>query len=206
MNKSTYCTLYLVRHGETDWNVQEIVQGHTDIALNIVGQEQAKLLANELKNIPFSAVYTSDLQRAYKTAEIIILEKKLSIEATNVLRERQFGHFEGKPRKTLQILDKLVEKLSDQERFSSKSFPDVESDEEMIARVITFLREVAIAHPSKNILVVTHGGILRILLIHLGFMTYAQSQKNIIGNTAYIQLVSDGVDFFVKETKGIMKK
>ena len=63
-----------------------------------------------------------------------------------------------------------------------------------------------IGNPGKTILVVSHGGVMRYLLIHLGFGTYTNLPTGSIGNTAYIKLETDGVDFFVKETKGITKK
>lgn len=69
-----YCTLYIVRHGQTDWNVRKIIQGHSDIPLNTEGQEQARVLAESLKNVHFDKIISSDLVRAKRTAEIVALE------------------------------------------------------------------------------------------------------------------------------------
>src|SRR5579872_7049036 len=90
------CTLYIVRHGETQWNVERRVQGQIDTPLTEHGKEQAKALGNLFKTIHFDAVFSSDLLRAQRTAELITLEKKLAVVTSELLRERSFGSFEGK--------------------------------------------------------------------------------------------------------------
>lgn len=203
-SRKSYCTLYIVRHGETDWNINRIIQGHYhDTTLNANGETQAKELAKELKDIHFDKAFSSDLKRAQRTAEIIALERELAIETTKVLRERKFGRFEGKPGENLKLVDQLYDALKEEEKFFYKPFPEMESDEEVIGRFITFIRETSVAYPGKTILVVTHGGLMRVLLIHLGFLKREQLQKGSITNTAYIKLLSDGVDFFIKEAKGV---
>jgi broad specificity phosphatase PhoE len=203
--KKNYCTIYLVRHGRTDWNQKGLIQGHSDIELDPEGKVQALGLAKELKNIKFDKVYSSDLLRAKQTADIIAFEHKLAVEARNVLRERRFGVFEGKHWTILKKMENEIIHLDQEARFSYKHDPSVESDEEVMARFLTFLREIAITNPGKKILIVTHGGPMRILLSKLKAI-----KDNIyfleISNLAYIKLESDGVDFFVKETKGIENK
>ena len=97
-------------------------------------------------------------------------------------------------------------KLSSKDRYYKKPYEDTESDEKLMIRFIPFLRQVAIAYPDKNILIVTHGGVMRTFLIHLGYGTYNTLPSGSIDNTAYVRLESDGVDFFIKETFGIKKK
>lgn len=201
MNNVT--TFYLVRHGETDWNKRKLAQGHTDIPLNSYGVEQAKKLAQNLKNIKFDLVFSSDLMRAKRTSEIIALEHKLEVKSIEILRERKLGLFEGQSNEGFKEFDELFKKLSNEEKFIYKHAEDMESDEEVTTRILTFLRETAIAYPRKTILVVTHSGIMRSVLIHLGFFSYANYKHNLITNTAYLKLDSDGVDFFIKETFGI---
>lgn len=199
-----YCTFYIVRHGETEWNIQGLIQGHVDSPLTKAGIKQAKDLAGELKDIHFDRVYASDLLRAKRTAEIITLERKLHVETAKHLRERKFGSFEGKPVEQLWALDRLTKELSHDEMFRHKVEEDAESDEEIATRLITFLREVAVAHPRKTILIVSHGGTMRAFFIHLGLMSYAIPAKGSVSNLAYAKVLSDGVDFVVKETKGIV--
>lgn len=205
ISSSKYCTLYIIRHGETDWNLKGLIQGHTDVDLNITGKNQSKVLGEELKDIKFDFAFSSDLQRAKKTAEIIFLERKLAIQTTKLLRERNWGHLEGKPVKNVNAVRKLIRKLSDEDKFTYKHSKEIESYEEIYTRLIRFLREIAIpAYLRKNILVVSHGGVIKSLLIRLGFCKCGDNIH--ISNTAYVKLLSDGVDFFIKETKGIMKK
>lgn len=200
---TVYCTFYIVRHGETEWNAKGLLQGHSDIPLSKTGILQAQNLAQELKTVTFDKVYSSDLLRTVKTAEILVLERKLVIETTKQLRERTWGKLEGKQSSNLQNLQKTLEKLTNKERFSHKIDPSMESDEEIVTRFITFLREVAVAHPGKTILIASHGGVMRAFLIHIGLESYRNLKHYAIKNTGYIKVRCDGVDFFVDKTKGV---
>ncbi len=196
-------TFYLVRHGQTDWNKEKKLQGQTDVPLNEEGEEQAKQLARVLHEVNFDLAFSSDLLRAKRTAEIILLEKNLHIEVTNVLRERNFGELEGGSVDALLAHFALLTKLNSQERKQHKLSNDVESDEEVITRLITFLRETAITHPKKTILVASHGGILRMLLLHTGYATYEELDKYTLVNGAYVTFQTDGADFFINEVVGL---
>ncbi|MFZ6034599.1 MAG: histidine phosphatase family protein [Patescibacteria group bacterium] len=204
MAKNQYCEIYVVRHGQTDWNVKSIIQGQSDIELNKTGVLQAEDLSKKLTNVKFDAVFSSDLMRAKRTAEIIVLEKQLAVKTTQALRERYFGPFEGKDwrqydREIVALLKKYRKVGYDQKKAR------METDESMIGRVIPFLREVAVGYPDKTVLIVSHGGLMRALLIHLGFGTYETLPSGSIGNLGYFKLKSDGVDFFVEETYQISR-
>lgn len=204
MKNKNLATVYIVRHGETEWNTKGLIQGHMDSPLTKNGIKQAKEIAKILKDIKFDLVFSSDLLRAKRTADIIAKERKLAVETTNLLRERAFGEFEGKPHEdTMKIYEEAFKALSTEEKFKHKHDENMESDEEVTTRLITFLRETTIIHPQKTILVVTHGGIIRAFLIHVGLATYEDFAFVDIKNASYIKLLTDGVDFFVKETKGI---
>jgi len=201
MNNIT--NFYLVRHGQTEWNVKDLIQGHQDSPLTEVGLKDAKNVAEKLKNIKFDLIFSSDLLRAKRTAEIIALEHKLEVQTNKLLRERKFGHLEGKSKKEFDDWVKVFKNLTDEERFIYKTSPEIESDEEIVNRLITFMKEIAIANPGKNILAVTHGGIMRILLIHLGFTDYDSIERGAIGNGAIIKIETDGEYFEIKESEGI---
>lgn len=195
-----FCTIYIVRHGETDWNAQRLVQGHSDTPLNKIGEIQAKELALKFKNIKIDKVFSSDLLRAKRTAEIIVLEKKLAVETTKILRERRFGKYEGQHASALETLDQILRELDKEARFKYRHEGEIDSDEDLINRIIPFLREVAISNPDKTILTVTHGGVLRSLIRHIQDMDLVKIK---VENLAYIKLKSDGEDFEVIETSGI---
>ena len=82
--KQKYCTLYIVRHGQTDWNVQKLLQGQQDSALTELGITQAKELQETLREIHFDGIFSSDLLRTKKTAEIMLVIKVMKIE--NLIR------------------------------------------------------------------------------------------------------------------------
>lgn len=150
-------TFLLVRHGQTDWNLERRVQGHADRPLNETGRAQAHALADELDGTTIDAVYSSDLARALETARILGRRLGLPVAVTPDLREKHFGTWEG---------------LTDQEVLSR--FPharegpwgDGETTDEMTERVVAGLRRIAAAHPGGQVLVVAHGGPLRALLRH----------------------------------------
>jgi probable phosphoglycerate mutase len=205
--KNHYCQIYLVRHGETDWNAKGLLQGQSDIPLNKEGEKQAVEAAKKhFKKIKFAAIFSSDLVRAKKTAEIIALEKKMAVETSVLLRERDFGPFEGKHwqevEKKLRMSIKEFRMLSDE---VAKKL-GIESDEKMMERFLRFLREVAVAYRGKNVLIVTHGSVMRVFLTKLGYLSKEESRQVFIKNLAFIKVLSDGVDFFVKEVFGVEKK
>jgi len=194
-----YCTIYVVRHGESEWNVKGLIQGQSDSPLTQSGERQAFLLAKELKNIKFGAVFSSDLVRAKRTADMIALERSLAIQTSKALIERNFGKLEGKSGKQIKILAELQRK-ADNAEFKSYG---IESDKKIVGRMFTFLREIAVAYLGKTVLVVTHGSLVRVLIVHLGYATLDQLPPFSVGNTAFVKLESDGVDFFIRSTKRV---
>lgn len=199
--------MYVVRHGETQWNVEKKVQGHADIELNDKGKAQAQDLGSVLQDIHFDAVFSSDLLRAKQTAEIALLQKNITIQTTQALRERYFGRLQGKnwakKDAELQLLWGKISRLTDEER-TKYDLVGVENDENIINRFIPFLREIAVAYTGKTVLVVTHNGVMRLLVHHVGYpgLTTGHAKVN-FKNSGYIKLVSDGVEFDIKELKGI---
>lgn len=202
-----YCRFYVIRHGETLWNTERRMQGHSDSPLTDRGLEQAQRRAKELAEVPFNEIFSSDLLRAQRTAEIIALEHNLAVTTNNLLRERAFGSYEGKTveeyQEQLQNMLQKMETLGEKEQFSFKVSEEIESDEEIMTRMITFLRHTAVAYPDKTIGVVCHGGIMRALLIHLGFASHQALAHGAIKNLSYVVLDADGSDFFIQHSDGI---
>lgn len=199
--------MYLVRHGETNWNVEKRLQGQTDIPLNQTGHLQAKEMGQKLAKVSFSMAFSSDLLRAKRTAEIITIEKKMAVQTTEALRERSFGKLEGQSVNPV-LLRRLYHSIGEYKKTLTKKQKKlgVETDEELIARLIPFLRETSLAYAGKNVLIVSHGGVMRTFLTHIGFVGRQGIVKVHIKNLAYIKLRSDGTDFFIEETDGITIK
>lgn len=211
MISKSQCAFYLIRHGETEWNRKGLIQGHTNNPLNKTGEEQAKKLAKKLKKINFVSIYSSDLLRAKKTAEIIAQSIKLPIIINPFLRERDFGPFEGKSESLLDIWRKKLThnmaKLTIQEKELIKKIKNkIESDKKMMKRFIPYLKKLAQKHQGKNVLIITHGGILRVFLITIGFFKNEQESFTYkIKNTAYVKVIFENSKFTVKETFNIKK-
>lgn len=197
------CTFIIVRHGETEWNVKHLLQGHADSPLTPTGISQAEAVAKELRNETFDLAFSSDLLRAKRTAEIIAMEHNLTVTATKALRERYLGKLEGQPSELLRKFDVLLEKMDDQARFTHSIDDDIESDEELVFRLLTCIREIAILNPGKRILIATHGGAMTALLIHLGYFSYRTIPRNAVQNTARFELFSDGTECIIGARKGI---
>ena len=152
-------------------------------------------------------IFSSDLLRAQRTAEIIALEKKLAVQTTELLRERNYGEYDGKPTESINAVNEIISKLNAAERYSYKHSPKLESDKEVVDRVLIFLRETAIANPGKTILVISHGTSIRLTLMKLGFGEYPHSlQPGALKNVGWAKIETDGVEFLIKETEGINKK
>lgn len=198
---------YIVRHGQTEWNTQGRVQGHSDSPLTDEGVLQAQNTARLLRQIDFDRVFASDLMRAKRTAQIIKSDRKLAVVTTEILREVSFGRFEG--RKVAEMVEELREEIDKREQLSENELmkhqidPEIESYDQTATRTLNFLREVAIGYPGQTILIVTHANVVRSTLIKLGFATNAQLPHGSIRNAGFALIEGDGVDFFVKDTFNI---
>jgi broad specificity phosphatase PhoE len=142
-------TLLLARHGETDWNREGRWQGWADPPLNDTGRAQARLLAEQLRETPFDAVYSSDLERARETAEILAAPHGVPVVLDRDLREIDVGSWSGLTREEIA------------ERFPDGSRPDGETHEQQAARVRAAVTRIAREHPGGRVLVVGHGGTIR---------------------------------------------
>lgn len=204
---TNYASIYIVRHGESVWNEMKLLQGQHNSPLTRKGRDQAREMAQKLKEVDFNMIFSSDLARAEQTAHVLALKRKIAVQTTAALRERYFAKFEGRrpgADKELRQLFNEYEKSSPDKKWNFKT-GGIESDEEIVSRVITLLREVAVANAGKNVLMVSHGGMMHVLLVHLGFGTHDEVHPWLIDNLAYIKLESDGVDFFIREVHGITK-
>ena len=151
----------LVRHGETDWNVERRIQGQTDSRLNARGRAQAQAMGRLLQDCAWDAIISSDLMRARETAAIISNSKAGRVELREDLRERRYGVFQG-----LTYPDAARRYPLMYERFHQRdpneNFNGGESLAEFCQRVTTALSAIAAKHDGKTVLLIAHGGVLDI--------------------------------------------
>ena len=145
--------IYLVRHGETDWNRERRIQGSTDIPLNETGRSQARATGALLASRKWDGVYASPLSRAFETAEIIAGELGLpGPRPVPQIAERNYGDAEGL---TGDEIDAL---------FAGADIPGRESRDDVAARALPAIIALAEKHPGESIVLVSHGGVIRTIL------------------------------------------
>ncbi len=158
-------TLYLMRHGETDWNGQRRWQAQLDIPLNDTGRRQAAELADTVATLPLAALYSSDLGRALETAEIIAARHPggLAVRLEPRFREHDAGVLAGH---TLAELETLYPEwwAADRADPLNTRCPGGETFTELQARVREAVAEIAALHPGQAVGIVGHGGSLRAVL------------------------------------------
>ncbi len=151
--------LILIRHGETVWNQQRRMQGHSDSPLSETGLRQAQLLARRLKQIAFGTLYSSDSGRAHHTARSVAEVTGHDIVLEPRLRERHFGVFEGLTGSEIE-----ASYPADYARFKNRDqahvIPGGESALQFRERVFACLHEIAGRHARELVVVVTHGLVL----------------------------------------------
>ena len=157
--------LFIARHGQTAWNALGKLQGHTDIALDDTGREQARTLASVVTDAGIGAVWTSDLCRARETGEIVAATLGLPAPRTEAgLRERRFGIFEGLTRD--ECATHHPEHWSAWQT-NTTAPPGGEPVEDAVARMAATLARVAGSETDGAILVISHGGLMRLWLREL---------------------------------------
>ncbi len=145
--------LYVVRHGQTDYNVKHLFQGHADIPLNQVGIKQAEETALKFKGIKINRILVSPLQRAIQTASFI--EKVTKVEAIIEKRliERSFGDMEGKHSRP----DWNIQMMLDYQK--NYDYENIEPIQEFFTRIYNFLDDIVQKYKDEIVVLVTHGAV-----------------------------------------------
>jgi len=158
--------LMLVRHGETDWNVQRRYQGQSDVPLSELGQRQAIHIAERLADRKIDAIYASDLKRAMETAGAIAERKILEILPEPRLRELKFGILEGLTFEEAEV--RYPEMISAWLEDFNNTPEGAETIDLFNARIVSLLDDLKRKHDEQIVLLVGHGGslseILRVVL------------------------------------------
>jgi probable phosphoglycerate mutase len=211
MNNQT--TFYIVRHGESESNASgHISEIKLEFGSNLTekGKAQAQNLANKLKYINFDAVYSSDLNRAKQTAQVIALTKKIEVVTSNLIRERDFHEYATKINKDKNILIEEflndLKLLDEKGKLQYKHTPYMESSEEGALRLLNFIKQTRNSHIGKTALIVVHGNIMRSLLTYLDYAKYDELPSGTVENTGYFVLTTEGNNFSVEKTHKIHKQ
>lgn len=177
----------VIRHGETDWNLQGRLQGHTDIALNATGRAQAQAVAQALHGEPLAAIYASNLQRALHTAQAIADAQGLPVRLRHDLRERGFGQWEGELSDDIAYLDAegFARWRARDPQFAP---PGGESLLGFHARVSAALDELAQRHVGERIMLVAHGGVLDAMYRHAAQVPLTQRRTWPLANASINRL------------------
>ena len=186
-------TLYLVRHGETDFNVSGRIQGWLDVPLNTVGVRQAQLVAARFHNRPIAAIYTSSLQRAMQTAEAIAQAHALPLRQDPRLREYNMGDWSGMTGDEVTGWLALHHGQEVANLWASREVPvpNGETAEEVRERVRDFLRDVTEQHAEGLVIAVSHGGTLGTLIAEVLGLPVSRRQPFRFSNASVTKLNYD---------------
>ncbi len=179
--------IILARHGETEWNVEEIFRGKIDIELNETGIKQAELLAEYLRVVKIEAIYSSPLKRALKTAEVIASRHKLDVQIAPGLFDLDFGEWQGLP--SQEVRKKYRELYAEWTRNPHHvKMPGGESLNDVRERALGVVDEV-IARYEGTVILVSHRVVNKVLicaLLGLDNSHFWQIRQDTCGITTFI--------------------
>lgn len=158
--------VFLARHGETVWNVERRFQGHQDSPLSERGREQAYRLGERLASEPLTAVYASDLGRTIRTAEAVAARHNLEVRTHVGLREIDTGIFTGLHRDDVKKVPEWEPILTRYRRPAGQRMPAGESIDDVQARGLAALREIAARHVGESIAVISHHVVVETIVAH----------------------------------------
>ena len=161
--------IYIMRHGQTDWNLTKKLQGHSLIPLNQNGRQEAENVREKINSLEIDRIISSDLLRTRQTAEIINKELCKNITFDSRLRSVNYGMLEGR----------YIPEISEEEWRTYNSAPETfkaEAVESVFLRIKSFLDEQF--SKNENVLIVAHGGTLRLI-------SYYMSNRNIFVKEVY---------------------
>ena len=154
--------LLVVRHGETTWNAESRIQGQTDIPLSPRGEAQASCLRSRLAHELITTAYASDLQRAWRTAELAVLGRDIPVVRDPIWRELRFGDWEGLTSGETVARDADIAAARRRHPGSVRP-PGGENLADMRDRIAPAIESIRLRHPGETVLVATHGGVVRTL-------------------------------------------
>lgn len=184
--------VWLIRHGESEWNASGQIQGHSQVGLSQLGHLQAQHLALSLQSAGIQRIVSSDLQRARQTAEYLGQETGIDVEPTEILRERNMGVYEGGPVEAYR-----TDLHQHRERYGLESGYDIPSGESH-EKILERATKVKNLLDGRNTALVSHGGFLSLLTTILLNEPFARSVQYQLKNTSYHLLEFNEGEFTLK--------
>lgn len=173
--------LYIIRHGQTEWNITNKIQGKTDIPLNLEGIKQAENAREIFNNIDIDFIICSNLDRAKETCRIINKDKNIPVVYDERIRERNYGKLEGEDIRNIDV-DELMNYYID------KKVEEGESIQEFFNRIYSFLEELENRYiDNEKILLVTHGDVSRAINCYFNGIPKDGNVKNLMINNCEIK-------------------
>lgn len=179
----------LIRHGQTDWNLEMRTQGWTDVPLNEKGIEEAKDCSHQIIKEKWDLIVTSPLKRALMTTQIINESMQLPIIEMEQFKERHYGDVEGMLRQERK------------EKYPNNEYPNSETRSELTERAMSGLNHLLFKYPNNNILIVTHGGTINAILSHISKGKYG-FDKTKINNLSFTDLKYESGQWHILKING----
>ena len=180
--------IILIRHGETEWNSQLRMQGHSNSALSAVGRGQIQALGEWMKNVSFDHIYSSDSLRARQTAEAITQYSGDTLQFDQRIREKNLGVFEGLTSIEARERHPEIYRLF-KTGGANYVIDEGESTQQVLDRALEFIEEIRLRHPEQRVVMVTHGGVVRVLMKHALGISIDAPTSFLIKNTGIFRLV-----------------
>jgi broad specificity phosphatase PhoE len=156
-------SIYLVRHGQTAWNKEEIFRGRTDVPLDETGLKQAELVGQYFKGMEIHGIYSSSLCRAWQTAEKIAESQHLKVQPLQGILDMSFGNWEGRPHQEIRENDGKTYRQWVETPHLVR-LPGGESLDDVRVRAMAGMEEVIRNHPEKTLVLVTHRVVNKVLI------------------------------------------
>ena len=180
--------IILIRHGETEWNSQKRMQGHSNSDLSEVGRGQIQALGELMKNVSFDHIYSSDSLRARQTAEAITQYSGHTLQFDQRIREKNLGVFEGLTSTEAKERHPEIYRLF-KTAGANYVIDEGESTQQLLERALEFSEEIRLRHPQERVVMVTHGGVVRVLMKHALGLSIDAPTRFIIKNTGIFGLI-----------------
>ena len=180
--------IILIRHGETEWNSQQRMQGHSNSDLSEVGRAQIQALGELMKNESFDHIYSSDSLRTRQTAEAITQYSGHTLQFDKRIREKNLGVFEGLTSTEAKERHPEIYRLF-KTAGANYVIDEGESTQQLLERALDFIEEIRLRHLQERVVMVTHGGVVRVLMKYVLGLSIDAPTRFIIKNTGIFVLI-----------------